>query len=194
MVAYADLIDAADARLRRTQRAHPALPALDVGAGTGAFALSFAAWHRTVRGASALRLELRDPSESMLAIAMQQLSAQGVAATPVCGDIDSLRRNLDQYWAILCSHALEHTPDVDRALVTLHDALTPGGLLLLVVSHPHWCTALLQIRWRNNSWSASEMSELLAGAGFVRISPFRFRKGPPSRTSIGFIAFRESGG
>lgn len=190
--AYADLIDAADARLRRTHRAHPTLPALDVGTGTGAFSLSLTAWHRTTRGAPPLRLELLDPSAAMLDVAMRNHREQGANAESICGEIDVLRRSPQRYWLVLCSHALEHARDAREALATLREALSPGGMLLLVVSRPHWCTALLQLRWRNNSWSESEVKEMLSAAKLCRVSSFRFQKGPPSRTSIGFIAFRES--
>ena len=190
--AYADLISAADARLRRAHRSHPTLPALDVGTGTGGFALSLVDWHRTTRSAPPLILELLDPSTEMLDVAVRNHREQGVEAEATCGDIASLRRSPQRYWLVMCSHALEHTRDAREALATLREVLSPGGMLLLVVSRPHWCTALLQFRWRNNSWSETEVRQLLAAANLSRVSSFRFRNGPPSRTSIGFIACRES--
>lgn len=190
LAAYADLIARADTQLRRAQQAHPGSQALDLGTGTGAFALSLAAWHRSHPALPELQLDLLDPSAAMLDIAARQLVAQGVVTRSICDSIDALASSPRRYWLVICSHVLEHVSDVPRALGMVHEVLEPGGVLLLVASRPHWCTALLQVRWRNQSWDEQQMCAMLHAAGFVPPLAVRFRSGPPSRTSAGYITCR----
>jgi SAM-dependent methyltransferase len=183
LAAYAELIASADTLLRRTQQMHPFSRALDLGTGTGAFALSVAGWHRA-------KLDLLDPSAAMLGIAARQLGEQGVMTEVICDSIEALAHAPRRYWLVICSHVLEHVADVQRALGMMRDVLEPGGVLLLVASRPHWCTALLQVRWRNESWDEHQMCEMLDAAGFQPAQTVRFRSGPPSRTSAGYITCR----
>jgi 2-polyprenyl-3-methyl-5-hydroxy-6-metoxy-1,4-benzoquinol methylase len=166
---------------------------LDAGCGTGAFSLVFARWQRSSARLARIptpppHIDLLDPSPRMLTAAVERHRSEGFDARILCGTIDALPTGVARYDVVLCSHVLEHADNVHEALVRLHSVLVPGGTLLLVVSHPHWCTKLLQFKWGSASWRESEVFDMLRGAQFSALGGVRFSKGPPSRTSVGYVA------
>jgi 2-polyprenyl-3-methyl-5-hydroxy-6-metoxy-1,4-benzoquinol methylase len=192
LAAYAEMIDSARPQLRRVLEGAGAggRAVLDAGAGTGAFSLALATWYYEQRVRAPLQVDLLDASPVMLQHAMRNHAGTGASTTAVSGDIASLEKLQRQYAVVVCSHVIEHAEDPVRAIATLRQTLTPGGVLLLIVSSPHWCTRILQARWRNSAWHASTVIDMLRRAGFSGAEVFRFREGPPSRTSIGYIAER----
>lgn len=174
--AYDDLAAAAP-ELRRARSV------LDVGCGSGAMAL--AAWKA---GARPARFDLLDASERMLEIAAGHLAAVGAAPRALHMDLAALAVRDERYDAILSAHLIEHLPDAAGALALMRRALAPGGLLILSVSKPHWCTALVRLRWGSRAWREAEVLAMLAEAGFASAVALRYRRGPPSRTSLGYLA------
>ena len=69
-------------------------------------------------------------------------------------------------------------------------ARAPGGRLVLALSKPHWCTALVRWRWGNAAYTPDHAKTMLAQAGFTHITAHPFPSGPPSRVSHGYIARR----
>lgn len=152
---------------------------LDAGCGTGALASAFTS---TTRHCGTLHL--MDISRAMLDEAQRHLphartiqAAVGDAQTP-CAPYD----------VVLCAHVIEHCPNPQAALVWLHQQLRPGGTLILSVSRPHWCTALVRWRWGHASFAPHLMAQMLRDAGFRQVTQRRYRTGPPSRLSCGYIA------
>lgn len=168
----------------------PAVPGrplrvLDAGAGTGAFSLAFA---RTRE--EPLAFDLLDRSVPMLREATARMAAAGHAATALAGGLGERALPEGAYDVVLCSHLVEHLADATEGLRHLHRALRPGGVLLLVVSKPHWCTALLRLVWGHRALSDARVAEYLAAAGFTAATTHAFTAGPPSRTSRGHLARR----
>lgn len=159
------------------------LTVLDVGAGTGAFTTEL------LRSAAAVeRVDLLDPSTKMLGAAQNRVRQHIQDVTPILGGIGSTDVVNGIYDLVLCSHVIEHVDDVPSSLAWLRSCLKPKGVLLLVVSKPHWCTALIRLRWGNAAFKPPVISGLLSETGFSLIDTVPFRKGPPSRTSCGYLA------
>lgn len=182
--AYLSLAQAAAARIGPARPGAP-LRVLDAGAGTGAFSLAFA---RT--RTEPLALDLLDRSAPMLARAEAHLAEAGLACRLLAGGLGERPLEDGAYDVVLCSHLVEHLPDPATGLAALREALRPGGALLLVVSRPHWCTALLRFVWGHRALADAEVAILLARAGFADPLRHAFPAGPPSRTSRGHVATR----
>lgn len=154
----------------------------DIGTGTAAFA---EAWLR-INGQPAT-LSLVDPSAVMLACSaarMAEIGAQVQCHAVALGDWHP-ERSAD---AMLCAHLLEHLPDPVDGLRRLRRLIRPGGRLWIVVSRPHWCNRVIRLRWRHRSFEMSEMHNLLIKGGFRLDATYAFPSGPPSRTSLGYVA------
>lgn len=154
---------------------------LDIGTGSAAFADAFAA-----QAPRSCRITLADPHQEMLDQARQTARPwrQEVHLTQA-----SLGDPLGEFDVILCAHVLEHL-DIRPALDWLFNSLRPGGTLVLALSRPHWCTALIRWRWGHRAYTPAQVQALLADAGFSDIAPHPFPAGPPYRTSHGYIARR----
>ena len=160
----------------------PAARVLDIGTGSGAMA---EAW---VDGGLPRELTLLDPSEAMLTEAATRLGRYGVQITRVADGVGTSDVAEGAFGAVLCAHVLEHLPDIEGALRWSRTRLRSGGRFYLVASRPHWCTALLRWVWGHRAFAPDDMVSRLARAGFAEIRTVPFSKGPPSRTSMGYIA------
>ncbi|MEO0381674.1 MAG: methyltransferase [Pseudomonadota bacterium] len=174
--AYADLMT----HTRAPDTAQPKV--MDVGTGTGAFARAWVNEH----GAPGT-LTLTDISASMLRAAAERLPGSTAIQAPL-GAQDLT--NLPPQDVILCAHVIEHLDDPHNAIAWLHDRLRPGGQLVMAISKPHWCTALVRWRWGNAAYTPAQAKSMLARAGFSDIHVHPFCKGPPSRVSSGYVARR----
>ena len=164
-----------------------ALDILDAGAGSASFSGAFIAVHGPPKS-----LTLRDISADMLRVAQRSLQETGIEAHCVSGDIESLPA-APVFDLVLCAHVIEHCPSPTAALKALRGALRPNGKLLLVVSKPHWCTALIRLIWRSRAFHPEKVHALLAASGFDNVENVAFASGPPSRTSMGYIAALQEG-
>ena len=158
---------------------HPRV--MDVGTGTGAFA---AAW--VAAKGPPHSLTLLDLSPAMLEAAAARLRADHLIAAPVGAPL----ADLPPQDVILCAHVIEHLDDPHAALTWLHRHLVPGGTLVLALSKPHWCTALVRWRWGNAAYAPGPARQMLLHAGFDAITTHPFPSGPPSRVSCGYVARR----
>lgn len=165
-----------------------ALPAgarvLDAGTGTGALAAA-------LKGAAPVPLgfDLLDTSADMLDQARGNLAD---ARQCLVGAVGSAPLDAQAYDVVLCGHVIEHCDDPQEALDWLIDRLRSGGLLVLCVSKPHWCTALVRWRWGNKAYRPDVVTPMLAAAGATDIDVLRHASGPPSRISCGYLATRRS--
>lgn len=155
---------------------------IDVGCGTGAFAEGWVA----INGAPQ-SLDLLDPSHQMLTQAARALARRHVTARRVQG---VLGEELPPADAVLAAHVLEHCPDPALGLQHMRSLLKPNGRLWLVVSKPHWCNALVWLRWRHRTFSRAELDGLFEAAGLRAVQEYSFPSGPPSRTSRGIVLER----
>lgn len=154
---------------------------LDVGTGTGAMAQTWVAAHGTPA-----HLTLTDISQAMLDAAVARLPGAATIAVPIGAPLD----HLPPQNVVLCAHVIEHLNNPHAALSWLYDRLAPGGILVLALSRPHWCTALVRWRWGNAAYTPRQAQDMLAHAGFADIVLHPFTSGPPSRVSHGYIARR----
>ncbi len=159
------------------------LSVLDLGTGTGAFAQAWVDAH----GAPAT-LTLTDISPAMLRAAADRLPGAQTINAPLGADLP----DVPPQDVVLCAHVIEHLDDPQSALQWLHDRLKPGGLLVMAISQPHWCTALLRWRWGNAAFPPAQARGMLARAGLTDITTHPFTAGPPSRVSCGYTARRPS--
>ena len=111
--------------------AHEALEVVDVGGGTGGFAVPLAeAGHRVT---------VVDPSPDALAALSRRADERGLAdrVRAVQGDLDDLATLVDADSAdlVLCHSVLQVVDDPVAALATLAGVLRPGGRLSLLVGN-----------------------------------------------------------
>ncbi|WP_299140649.1 class I SAM-dependent methyltransferase [uncultured Tateyamaria sp.] len=174
LTAYAEV-------MAHTPEPAPDARVLDVGTGTGAFATAWVARHGRP-GA----LTLTDISPAMLDAAATRLAPARTVATPLGAHVP----DLPPQDVVLCAHVIEHLDDPLEALQWLHDRLTPGGTLVMAISKPHWCTALVRWRWGNAAFEPEHAAHMLHEAGFEDVTAYPFSAGPPSRLSHGYVARR----
>ena len=156
---------------------------VDVGAGTASFAEAWVAINGLPN-----ELTLLEPSLEMLKRGQAALRARGLEPKmeqAMLGETDMAP--VDE---VLAAHVIEHCPDPLIALRQMRDLLRPGGRLHLVVSKPHWCSALIWLQWRHRTFGKSEILRLVEDAGLHVERIYSFPSGPPSRTSRGIVATR----
>jgi S-adenosylmethionine-dependent methyltransferase len=105
------------------------LDVLDVGGGTGGFAVPLAELGH--------RVTVVDPSPDALASLERRAGDVGVAVSAVQGDAAGLGDVAEPSSAdlVLCHGVLEHVDDVDPALRALATVLRPGGVLSLLAAN-----------------------------------------------------------
>lgn len=96
---------------------------LEVGCGTGQYALWLAA--------QGYDLTAVDVSSAMLAQARAKLAKRGLRATWYEADIRDIQKRLGSYHGILAVTALEFIPDPAQLLAALFEHLAPGGCLVV---------------------------------------------------------------
>lgn len=158
-------------------QSHPTV--LDAGTGCGDFALALLDIHCPAS------VDLLDISSDMLASAAARVSPH-ITPTLLHQPLENL--SSQKYDLILCAHVIEHCPDPLVALRTLRQALKPNGKLLLTVSKPHICTALIQFMWRYRAYRPTKIAHLLSAAGYRDIQITPFKTGVPARVSCGYLA------
>ena len=108
------------------------LRVLDIGGGTGGFAVGVAELGH--------RVMVVDPSPDALAILDRRSEESGVAdrVTGVQGDLSTLSSLVgDPVDVVLCHGVLGVVDDPDAAVAALTDVLVPGGVLSLLVGQRH---------------------------------------------------------
>jgi len=158
------------------------LDILDAGTGSGGFSLALAEKLHEPQS-----IDLLDISQKMLDRASNTLSHLPHRIDYICANIQKFETAKKQYDIILCAHVIEHLNDPVSSLHSIGQALKPGGVLLLVVSKPHWCTALVQLKWHHKAYKPHQVSQILQNAGMDQVHPFAFSAGPPKFTSYAYI-------
>jgi ubiquinone/menaquinone biosynthesis C-methylase UbiE len=167
--------------LNRFPPASGPLAAIDLGSGDGAFAEALVG-HLGKR----LSLTLLDPSPAILKAAAAQLGPG--RARLVVGDLDRAPAAENGYDVVIAAHLLEHPPEPVAALAPMVGLLRPGGLLVLSVSRPHWCSRLVWLSWRHRRFHETEMRALLQTAGLTEVQSWQPPAGPPRRSSLAYAA------
>ena len=173
--------------LRRLPPAPGPLSVLDLGAGDGAFSEPLV----DLLGRR-VSLTLLDRSPAMLRAAEVRLGPD--CARIIVGDLALLCLPEGSQDIVIAAHLLEHLPDPGGALVRMQGLLKPGGLLILAVSRPHWCSSLVWLGWRHRRFREAEMRDALGRAGFVDLHCWQPPQGPPRRLSLAYAARRPFSG
>ncbi|ANH39134.1 Ubiquinone biosynthesis O-methyltransferase [Nocardioides dokdonensis FR1436] len=107
------------------------LDVLDIGGGTGGFAVRVAELGH--------RVTVVDPSPDALASLGRRARECGVEVTGVQGEVSTLLdvAGADSADVVLCHGVLEHVGDPASALGVLREAVRPGGTLSLLVAQRH---------------------------------------------------------
>ncbi len=175
------------AMVARALELHPPcasqLEAADLGTGDGAFAEAL-----LDKLDSRLSLTLLDRSPAMLQAAEARLGLG--RAKLVAGDLGNPSLREGGYDIVTAAHLLEHLPEPRAALVRMAQLLKPGGILILSVSRPHWCSYLVWLIWRHRRFREEEMRALLDQAGFIDLQCWQPPAGPPRRLSLAYAARR----
>lgn len=154
---------------------------IDIGTGTGAMAEAWVALH----GAPG-RMALLDPSPAMLEVAKSSLARRNVEAETHNVRLEEAK--LGTFDVLLAAHVIEHFNDPASALRQMRALARPGARLWMSVSKPHWCNMIIWLQWRHRTFRLGDIEQMLARAGFVLETHYRFPAGPPSRTSFGVVA------
>lgn len=102
---------------------------LDVGAGTGRYALKFAR--------KGVHVTALDQSPEMLAVARQAAQTEGLSIDFRLASIDdNLPFDESQFDLLACALMLCHVPDLSGAVREFARVLQPGGYLLITDFHP----------------------------------------------------------
>src|SRR4051794_31307756 len=109
----------------------PGLDVLDIGGGTGGFAVRVAGLGH--------RVTVVDPSPDALAALARRAREDGVEVTGQQGDLGSLLELVGPAGAdvVLCHGVLEVVDEPAAALAAIHEVLRPGGRLSLLVAQRH---------------------------------------------------------
>jgi demethylmenaquinone methyltransferase/2-methoxy-6-polyprenyl-1,4-benzoquinol methylase len=158
---------------------------LDGGIGTGALSLALAnAWPQP------LQLVGVDLSAQMLAQAGRVLAAAGVCATLYQQAVEQLPFAEQSFDLVMSAHMLEYVASPAQAIAALVRLLKPGAPLVMVVSKPHWLTALLQLRWRYRAFPPATLCALLGAAGVQAVRCYPLHHGAPRRMSMAYVGFK----
>lgn len=176
--AYRSLVAEALARL---PVAGTDLDVLDLGCGDGALAEALA----DILGPR-VRLTLLDQSPAMLRAAEARLGPG--RAKLMCGDIGEVAPGPASQDIVASAHLFEHLADPSQALHRMAEVLRPGGLLILCVSKPHWCSRIVWFAWRHREFTRDQMLAALAAAGFTQLHAWQPVAGPPRRLSLAYVA------
>lgn len=116
---------------RQAREGTPALAVLDVGGGSGVFAVPLAELGH--------RVSVVDPSADALATLERRASEAGVAGGIVAiqGDVDQLTDAVAtrQFDLVLCHRVLEVVDDPGAAITTLAGVMRPGGRLSVLAAN-----------------------------------------------------------
>jgi S-adenosylmethionine-dependent methyltransferase len=107
----------------------PGLDVLDIGGGTGGFAVRVAGLGH--------RVTVVDPSPDALAALSRRAREVGVDVTGLQGDLSDIASLVDDADVVLCHGVLEVVDDPAAAMATIHSVLRPGGTLSLLVAQRH---------------------------------------------------------
>jgi SAM-dependent methyltransferase len=107
----------------------PVSTVLDVGTGTGRYALKFAR-----RGATVTAV---DRSPEMLAVAQRAARAEGLAIELCLASLGELPFAPGQFDLLVCALTLCHVPDLSQALCEFSRVVRGSGYLLITDFHPN---------------------------------------------------------
>ena len=174
------LLEAGDATDGRQARI------VDVGGGTGGFAVPLAELGHTV--------QVIDPSPDALASLDRRAREAGVAdrVTGQQGDLSDLSDLADEADLVLCHGVLEMVDDPAASLASIADVLRPGGHLSLLVAQRH--AAVVARAMAGHFQAARELLDDAPTARPVRVTPPAARSGeagaasPTTRSSTSWPA------
>jgi SAM-dependent methyltransferase len=145
---------------RAAQAGRPGLDIVDVGAGTGGFAVSLASGGH--------RVTVVDPSPDALAAARWRAAEAGVSLTHVQGEAADLPSLVGASSAdlVICHNVLEYVDSPAAALAAVAAVLRPGGTVSVLAANT--VAAVLQ---RALAGRYAEARALLSGTGLPGTGP-----------------------
>lgn len=158
---------------------------LDIGAGTAAFSEAWVAINGPDQS-----ITLLDPSSAMLARGAFALRQRNVEPEIALNTLDEYKSET-MFDCLLAAHVLEHAEEPISALCDMRRLVDRDARLWLVVSKPHWCNAIIWLKWRHRSYTPATVADMLAKSGWIMEHEYHFPSGPPSRTSRGYLAKAE---
>lgn len=194
---WADVYDQGNALIELDEwRTEPMLAgldgghALDVGAGTGRYALRLARMGFQVTAV--------DPNAEMLEVAKKSAAAEGLDVELIQAGLDeTLPVDDGQYDLAVCALVLCHVADLGIAAREFHRALKPGGLVLITDFHPDTIAAGVETQFSrdgesyqlpNEHHTRTDYLEAIEGAGFelVEVQDLPTREATKERFTDGY--------
>jgi S-adenosylmethionine-dependent methyltransferase len=151
------------AAARVAQAGRPALDIVDVGGGTGGFAVPFAALGHNVT--------VVDPSPDALAAARRRAAEREVPLAAVQGEADGLDHLVGEAAAdlVICHNVLEYVEEPAVAMAAIARVLRPGATVSVLAAN-----AVAAVLQRALVGRYAEARQLLAGGGAGAGVPRRF--------------------
>ena len=119
----------------------------------------------------------------MLETAKQKIAPSVTHITTHHGPIETLRTT--SFDLVLCAHVIEHCTDPTQALRDIFDRMTLGARIVLAISKPHWCTAIIRLIWRSKALKPDQVLAMLRIAGFADAHHHPFETGVPIARQCG---------
>jgi S-adenosylmethionine-dependent methyltransferase len=148
---------------RVARAGQPALDIVDVGGGTGGFAVPFAALGHNVT--------VVDPSPDALAGAQRRAAEKQVPLTAVQGEADEADRLVGEAAAdlVICHNVLEYVDSPAAAMAAIARVLRPGATVSVLAAN-----AVAAVLQRALAGRYGEARQLLEGGGAGAGAPRRF--------------------
>jgi SAM-dependent methyltransferase len=146
---------------------------LDCGIGTAAFSLAL-----VEQLVTSVWIKGVDIAPQMLDQARRALDAAGVPADLRCGDVRDLPFADQTFDLVMSAYMLEHLVDPRAGLQEMARVLRPGASLLVVVTRPGICAALLGLKYRSASIDPAALVSWMEDAGLADVRGYDITSGP----------------
>lgn len=141
---------------------------VDAGCGTGELGLALALTLSYQRSISVETIGI-DLSQEMLALASRKFSNDGVRFSSVCGDLEEIPLAGESADFVVSAHAIEHVAHPLKAFAELERILSPGGVLLVMMTRCHPVTLGIQRDWSVQCARSRKLSSVLRDFGLLEI-------------------------
>lgn len=163
---------------------------LDCGLGTGALSCALL---------QSLKVPIEiagvDLAPEMLPRAREAIARAHGSVQLHCGGACDLPFTNDTFPLVMSAHMLEHLPDPYAGIRELYRVVQPGGALLLVVTRPGICDALLRLKWRHARIAPEQLPCWMGDVGLtdLHVYPLGAQYCIPRATSIAFLGRKDRG-
>ena len=110
-----------------------------------------------------------DLSPRMIEEAKRRLTSAGARFDLYCRDVSSLPLGGEKFDLVMCGHLIEHLPDPLDGMRRMAESLSPGALLLAIVTRPGRLGSLIHLRYRNQCIHPGSLARGMKQIGLTNI-------------------------